>query len=908
MATYLFSTLQNNQRIEFNLANDVFEIDDKTLKASQLQYQLLEPNGNVIAFTHQGKTVTLSAVGLLSGFNTTNVKIGDGPLANGAIYGATSTSSLPFGFGSGGPDLLIGVSGNGTVVQRFVGGAGADRIDAYAIVDEAGRFSDNALDYRSAPSGINVNLPLGTAADGTGSIDTIRNINYVYGTRFGDILLGTSGTAEAFEYFAPQGGADNIDGGEVTPGSVNFLDYQPFFGSVTVDLQAGTVKDSSGASGTLKNITAVRGGFGSDVLRGSNAVYEETFEGYAGADTIDGRGGPDTVSYASSSEARGAFISLLDGEATDPYGSIDTLVGIENAIGSGALDVLLGNVEANQLRGLGGDDFLEGMAGNDIFDGGPGTDTVTYGFSPARVVVDLAAGTASDGWGGSDTLVSIESVRGSPFDDRLMGSANALVNERFDGGSGSDFIDGGALLAGSSVGNIASYLSAAAGVIVNLATGTASDGTGGVDTLRNVNMIEGSAFGDSMTGSAGPAVDYEVFIPGAGNDAVDGGGISGSLTPDSRNVVDYSNAPAATKVDLRAGTANDGFGGTDTLANINWVIGSKFNDELAGSDLALDERFEGAAGADRIDGREGSDTVSYQSGALLGVTVNLTDGIATDWSGATDKLTSIEHAIGTGFTDTLTGDASGNSLWGLGGNDAMVGLAGDDSFTGGDGNDQLNGGVGIDSANFALRREDYLVSKTGTGFKISAKSGGEGVDTLTQIESVAFSDFSLSLVTPPAPQGVAFNTDSGFLFDLVYFRFANTADAVALTASQAREYYFATGAALGKAPNSWFDASYYKNKWADLEALNLDDATLFAHYNRYGVWEGRSGGAAFDKFDGSRYLADNALVAGYVDSHLSDFLGSRTNGAIAHFVIYGQGEGRAAYDTTGAAIDLGWSL
>jgi hypothetical protein len=129
-----------------------------------------------------------------------------------------------------------------------------------------------------------------------------------------------------------------------------------------------------------------------------------------------------------------------------------------------------------------------------------------------------------------------------------------------------------------------------------------------------------------------------------------------------------------------------------------------------------------------------------------------------------------------------------------------------------------------------------------------------------------------------------------------------------LTAAQAREHYFATGAALGKAPNSWFDASYYENKWADLKALNLDDATLFAHYNRYGVWEGRSGGAAFDKFDGSRYLADNAEVAAYVDSHVGDFLGSRTNGAIAHFVIYGQGEGRAAYDTTGAAIDLGWSL
>ncbi len=907
MTTYLFSTLQDKQRIEFNPATDVFEIDDKTLLASQLQYQLVEPDGDVISFTHQGKTVTLAAAGLLSGFNATNVKIGDGPLVNGAIYGASTFVSLSSGVGRGGPDLLIGVGGSG-LIQVFVGSAGADRFDGYPLVDAAGNAGENAVDYRLAPAGVNVNLALGTAADGTGSIDALTNINYVIGTRFGDVMVGTAGTSAAVEYFVPQGGNDNVDGGAITPGSINFLDYQTFFGSVSLDLQSGTVKDSDGASGTLKNINWVRGGFSNDVLRGSNAVYEETFEGYAGADTIDGRGGPDTVSYVSSSEVRGAFISLLDGEANDPYGSVDTLIGIENAIGSGARDVLIGSVEANQLRGLGGDDFLEGMAGNDIIDGGGGTDTVTYGFSPARVVIDLAAGTASDGWGGSDTLVAIESVRGTKFDDRLIGSANVPGTERFDGAAGSDFIDGGAILAGSSGGNIVSYLSAPAGVIVNLATGTASDGTGGVDTLRNINMIEGSAFADSMTGNAGPAADYEVFFPGAGNDTVNGGAFAGSLTPDSRNVVDYSSATAAAKIDLRAGSASDGYGGTDTLTNINWVIGTKFNDELSGSDGALDERFEGAAGTDRIDGREGSDTVSYQTAAVRGVTVNLTEGVATDWSGAIDQLISIEHAIGTGFADTLTGDALGNSLWGLSGNDVLVGLAGDDTFNGGNGDDQLDGGAGSDVANFTLRREDYLVGKTGAGFTVTAKTGGEGIDALTQVESVGFSDLTLSLVRPPATQDAAFNTDPGFLFDFVFYQFANTTDAGVLTPEQARDHYFATGAGQGKAPNSWFDASYYENKWADLKALDLDEATLFAHYNRYGVWEGRSGGADFDQFDGTRYLADNDAVAGYVDSHLSDFLGSRTNGAIAHFIIYGLAEGRAVYDTAGAAIDLGWAL
>ena len=43
------------------------------------------------------------------------------------------------------------------------------------------------------------------------------------------------------------------------------------------------------------------------------------------------------------------------------------------------------------------------------------------------------------------------------------------------------------------------------------------------------------------------------------------------------------------------------------------------------------------------------------------------------------------------------------------------------------------------------------------------------------------------------------------------------------------------------------------------------------------------------------------------ERHLPDFLGSRSNGAIAHYVIYGSNEQRVAYDAGGGAIDLGYS-
>jgi Ca2+-binding RTX toxin-like protein len=55
--------------------------------------------------------------------------------------------------------------------------------------------------------------------------------------------------------------------------------------------------------------------------------------------------------------------------------------------------------------------------------------------SKAGVVVNLATGTASDGYGGTDTLSGIENVRGSTFNDTLTGDANANWLE---GGVGND--------------------------------------------------------------------------------------------------------------------------------------------------------------------------------------------------------------------------------------------------------------------------------------------------------------------------------------------------------------------------------------------------------------------------------------------------------------------------------------
>ena len=52
-------------------------------------------------------------------------------------------------------------------------------------------------------------------------------------------------------------------------------------------------------------------------------------------------------------------------------------------------------------------------------------DGAVYYERAVRVLVDLDAGTATDNWGGTDTLIDIENVSGSVLADRLTGDDGA---------------------------------------------------------------------------------------------------------------------------------------------------------------------------------------------------------------------------------------------------------------------------------------------------------------------------------------------------------------------------------------------------------------------------------------------------------------------------------------------------
>jgi Ca2+-binding RTX toxin-like protein len=140
---------------------------------------------------------------------------------------------------------------------------------------------------------------------------------------------------------------------------------------------------------------------GDDVICGGPG--NDLLIGGSGDDRLIGGLGVDTADY--SAAAARVIVDLSAGTASGE-GS-DTLIYLENVVGSSFADVLTGNATVNVLRGGGGNDLLRGGGGNDRLWGGAGKDTLR-------------------GNGGNDLL------RG--------GGGGDLLN----GGAGRDTLDGGA--------------------------------------------------------------------------------------------------------------------------------------------------------------------------------------------------------------------------------------------------------------------------------------------------------------------------------------------------------------------------------------------------------------------------------------------------------------------------------
>ncbi len=714
---------------------------------------------------------------------------GNQAFANSQAYGSTFDGDDVLSGGDG-DDTIRGNGGN----DQLVGGAGADRLIGGDGVDTA--------DYSASTAGVIVNLELGIGKGGDAEGDTFSGIENLVGSKFDDVLVGNGST-------------NVIDGGDgndtITGGSNNdklfggagddlFLVEWSYSGdhydggtgidtfSADVPMLDGYAQEIDLATGTnnwqdtFTNIENLIGGAkndkfwgadgensfwgrgGNDLLdgRGGNdKLYGEagndTLIGGAGADTLVGGEGVDVADYSASAAA--VTVNLGTGVGTGGDAEGDKLSTVEDVTGSKFNDVLTGDTGANKLLAGDGDDVLVGSAGADTLNGGDGVDTADYSASTSHLVISLTAGTTTGHGTKLDTLVSIENVLGTKYNDTITGNAGANIlsagdgkdhffgsggGDTFDGGAGKDWID---------------YRSSTVAVNVNLVTGVGTGGLAAGDKYSNIENIRGSAGDDTLIGDDNANVIYG----GKGSDRIGGGGGNDMIyTAGGYDSVDggagidtisYADSWDKVTVNLGGGGGQYGAASRDTIINVENVVGSKFDDTLTGdagtnkldggtgNDIIRgaggNDALIGGAGADVLDGGVGVDVVSYAN-THTGVTLSLvtggalnasadqngvqptlasTDGCADDdlndgngsinvdasysaVDGVTDATgdtyVGIENVLGSAFNDNITGDALVNRLNGGAGNDMLNGAGGNDYLLGGIGIDSLTGGVGAD--------------------------------------------------------------------------------------------------------------------------------------------------------------------------------------------------------------------
>jgi Ca2+-binding RTX toxin-like protein len=305
---------------------------------------------------------------------------------------------------------------------------------------------------------------------------------------------------------------------------------------------------------------------------------------------------------------------------------------------------------------------------------------------------------------------------------------------------------------------------------VNLTTGTADQDDYGTDSLVSIENVIGTGLGDNITGNAVSNVldggaGNDVLTGGDGNDTLIGGAgddnLDGGLGTD---VADYSQATAALTIALQNGspfTVDAGPFGTDTLTNIEGIIGGSGNDSLTGD--AADNIFVGNQGNDTIDGGAGVDTLDYsqESGSTatsIGYDSDEETYYVTDANGCHDQVSGIEKLVlnnantelflststldglmtsgetlftvdgshltgghtltvdtmelGGSYQVSITGGISSDTLNGTHYDDTLMGGGGNDTLFGNIGNDVLSGGSGADLFLFNDANNDYLATIT----------------------------------------------------------------------------------------------------------------------------------------------------------------------------------------------------
>lgn len=476
--------------------------------------------------------------------------------------------------------------------------------------------------------------------------------------------------------------------------------------------------DGSGATGA----TTALDGIG---VRDAGQFAGETITGSAGNDTIlaDGAavGGTGHFAKAMSIQISGYFTKLdtltISGLPADV--GIDAAGAVHNADGSWTLPITYVTDETASFKLVYGV-HEAGTSGNasGVYEDFTMTVTIT-GYTRGEVFTSTTslqvqvrdADSADDisVGDGDGAAIYILPAQGTPNTVYALGGDDTVY-----GGYGNDVIDAG-------TGNNVVYGSYGNDTI------TAADGNDHIDGGGGDDFIRG----------------------GSGTNAIDGGA--------GTDTVSYEDLGAAVNASLAGGTTTGG--ATDTLANVENLIGTNFDDTLTGNANAnvihgLDgaDTIDGMGGADRIYAEGGDDRVNVTaSGALTidggaGVdtidltadaanhNLNLASGVTSGGMVDAAWVLNFENALMGSGNDTVTGTAAANLISGGAGADALYGGLGADTLQGGDGADTLYGDVASSST---ADGDDVLEGGAGNDV-LWASYGADTMDGGTDADTVNY--------------------------------------------------------------------------------------------------------------------------------------------------------------------------
>jgi Ca2+-binding RTX toxin-like protein len=427
-----------------------------------------------------------------------------GGLGDDELYGGTDGDFLN---GNEGADILDGASGNDTYQVE-------DAADTVVELAAAGTDTVNALVSYALTANVEIlNLIGAGAINGTGN--ELANViagnladNFIDGLAGADTMWGGGGDDIYVVENLGDAVQENAGEGEDTVRAA--ISYTL---TAEVEVLVLTGADIDGTGNALAN--TILGSAGNNQLIGAGS--DDYLIAGLGDDIVNGGAGSDTADYADA-VGTGVVVSLGIGGAQSVGGGLgsDTLIGIENLVGSDFTDALIGNNLNNLLNGGLGSDRMSGGLGNDIYIVESAGDLVIesagFGFDEVRTLLGYYS-LASVAHVERLTFIAMGRIigRGNELDNRLVGG---LDDDRFitDAGGADRYL-------GDFGFDTMDFRQSAAGVTIDLTTGVHGGAAAG-DYFSSIDAFYGSdTAADTMIGNT----SNNRFDGYGGNDVLDGG-------------------------------------------------------------------------------------------------------------------------------------------------------------------------------------------------------------------------------------------------------------------------------------------------------------------------------------------------------------------------------------------------